>query len=48
MESSIPVGRMGTAEEFATLAAWLFSEHSAYITGQTISHDGGIIGGLFG
>lgn len=48
MEANIPVGRMGTAEEFATLAAWLFSEHSAYITGQTISHDGGIIGGLFG
>lgn len=48
MEANIPVGRMGTAEEFATLAAWLFSEHSAYITGQTISHDGGIISGLFG
>lgn len=48
MESNIPIGRMGTAEEFATLATWLFSEHSAYITGQTISHDGGIIGGLFG
>jgi 3-oxoacyl-[acyl-carrier protein] reductase len=48
MEASIPVGRMGKAEELASLAAWLFSEHSSYITGQTISHDGGVISGLFG
>lgn len=46
--SNIPVGRMGTAEEFASLAAWLLSPHSGYITGQTISHDGGIVAGLFG
>ncbi|WP_340105754.1 SDR family oxidoreductase [Rhodohalobacter sp. 8-1] len=48
MEKSIPVKRMGTAEEFASLAAWLLSEHSGYVTGQTISHDGGAISGLFG
>lgn len=48
MEENIPVGRMGTAEEFASLAAWLLSPHSGYVTGQTISHDGGIISGLFG
>ena len=48
MESNIPVGRMGKAEEIASLAAWLFSSHSSYITGQTISHDGGNIKGLFG
>ena len=48
LESNIPVGRMGTAEEFASLAAWLLSPHSGYITGQTISHDGGIVAGLFG
>jgi len=48
MEESIPVRRMGTAEEFASLAAWLLSEHSGYVTGQTISHDGGAISGLFG
>lgn len=48
MEKSIPVGRMGTGEEFASLAAWLFSPHSGYVTGQTISHDGGNIKGLFG
>ncbi|MEQ8525057.1 SDR family oxidoreductase [Gracilimonas sp.] len=48
MEKSIPVGRMGTGEEFATLATWLLSPHSGYVTGQTISHDGGNIKGLFG
>lgn len=48
MESDIPVGRMGTGEEFASLAAWLLSPHSGYVTGQTISHDGGNIQGLFG
>jgi 3-oxoacyl-[acyl-carrier protein] reductase len=48
MEKSIPVKRMGTAEEFASLAAWLLSEHSGYVTGQTISHDGGAISGIFG
>lgn len=48
LESGIPVKRMGTAEELATLAAWLFSVHSGYVTGQTISHDGGSIAGIFG
>ncbi|MDR9416819.1 MAG: SDR family oxidoreductase [Gracilimonas sp.] len=48
MEENIPVGRMGKAEEFASLASWLLSPHSSYVTGQTISHDGGIIKGLFG
>jgi len=45
---STPVGRMGTAGEFASLAAWLLSPHSGFVTGQTISHDGGSIAGLFG
>lgn len=48
MEENIPVGRMGKAEEFASLAAWLLSPHAGYVTGQTISHDGGNIQGLFG
>lgn len=48
MEKNIPVGRMGKAEELASLAAWLLSPHSGYVTGQTISHDGGKIAGLFG
>lgn len=48
MEESIPVGRMGKAEELASLVAWLLSPHAGYVTGQTISHDGGSIKGLFG
>lgn len=48
MEKNIPVGRMGRAEEIGSLAAWLLSPHSGYVTGQTISHDGGAIAGLFG
>ncbi|NGP78014.1 SDR family oxidoreductase [Balneolaceae bacterium YR4-1] len=48
MEESIPVGRFGKGEEIASLAAWLLSPRAAYVTGQTISHDGGSIKGLFG
>lgn len=48
MEAKIPVGRMGKAEELASLATWLLSPQSGYVTGQTISHDGGSISGLFG
>lgn len=48
LEDNIPVGRLGKAEELASLAAWLLSQHSGYVTGQTISHDGGAILGVFG
>jgi 3-oxoacyl-[acyl-carrier protein] reductase len=48
LEQSIPVRRMGTGSEFASLATWLLSPLSGYVTGQTISHDGGNIKGLFG
>lgn len=48
MEASVPVGRFGEGEELASLAAWILSPHAGYVTGQTISHDGGNIKGLFG
>lgn len=48
IENNIPVGRLGKAEEFASLAVWLLSSESAYVTGQTLSHDGGAISGIFG
>lgn len=44
----IPVGRLGNATEFASLASWLLSPGSGYISGQTISVDGGMIKGTFG
>lgn len=42
------VGFLGTAEDFASLAVWLLSPHSKYLTGQTISVDGGVIKGTMG
>ncbi|MEX1212831.1 MAG: SDR family oxidoreductase [Balneolaceae bacterium] len=48
MEASIPVRRMGEAHELASLACWLLSSESSYVTGQTWSHDGGAISSLFG
>ena len=38
----IPVGRVGTAEDVAALAAFLASDAAAYITGQVIAVDGGL------
>jgi len=45
-ESSIPMGRLGTPEEFASLVAFLASEHSGYITGAAIQIDGGWYKGI--
>ena len=36
-----PLGRFGTAEEFANLAAFLVSDGSAYINGEVVVMDGG-------
>lgn len=40
----IPAGRMGSAEEVASLVAYLFSDAAAYITRQVISVNGGMVG----
>jgi len=37
----IPLGRFGTVEEFANLAAFLVSDGSGYINGDVITMDGG-------
>jgi 3-oxoacyl-[acyl-carrier protein] reductase len=37
----IPVGRLGTVEEYAAAATFLCSEPAAYITGTTLLVDGG-------
>lgn len=37
-----PAGRFGTPEEIASLAAFLASDDSVFMTGQTVNIDGGI------
>lgn len=39
----IPVGRLGEADDFASLALWLLSKHSGFVTGQTMMVDGGAV-----
>ena len=36
-----PLGRFGTVEEFANLAAFLLSDASSYINGEVVTMDGG-------
>lgn len=40
---SIPMNRMGSTEDIAQAAVFLASEHSDYITGQTLTVDGGMV-----
>lgn len=42
IKESIPMKRMGSAKEVASLINYLFSEDASYITGQVISVNGGM------
>lgn len=44
----IPIGRIASPDEFAPIVTFLCSEPARYVTGQTISVDGGLVRGLFG
>lgn len=45
---NVPVKRTGNVDDFGSLALWLLSPWSSYITGQTISVDGGSVRGAMG
>jgi 3-oxoacyl-[acyl-carrier protein] reductase len=44
---NIPMGRLGTIEEYGAICAFLCSKQAAYITGQTIAVDGGMLRGVY-
>lgn len=43
MVATVPLGRVGTAREVASVIAFLLSDDASYITGQTINIDGGLV-----
>jgi NAD(P)-dependent dehydrogenase (short-subunit alcohol dehydrogenase family) len=42
LAKKIPLGRVGEAEEYADLVAFLCSERATFITGTAINLDGGM------
>ena len=45
--SGIPLGRLGTPEEFANMVVFMASERASNITGTTIQVDGGATAGFY-
>lgn len=43
----VPIGRFGRPEELADVIAFLCSERASYVTGTTITVDGGLARGIF-
>lgn len=39
----LPMGHMGQPDDLGSLAAWLLSPQAGYLSGQTISVDGGVV-----
>ena len=42
----IPLGRIGTPEEFANVVVFLASERASYVTGVALQVDGGVVRGI--
>lgn len=42
----VPVGRIGTPEEFANVIVFLASDRASYVTGVSVQVDGGLVRGL--
>ena len=45
--AAIPLGRFGTPREVGDVVCFLASDQAAYVTGTTITVDGGLLRGLF-
>jgi NAD(P)-dependent dehydrogenase (short-subunit alcohol dehydrogenase family) len=43
LKNNVPMGRLGRPEEIADAVLWLCSSASSYVTGQSISVDGGFV-----
>ncbi|MFN3937705.1 MAG: SDR family oxidoreductase [Gemmobacter sp.] len=43
MAASVPMRRLGSAEDFGPACAFLCSRHAGYITGQNLTVDGGLV-----
>jgi 3-oxoacyl-[acyl-carrier protein] reductase len=41
--AAIPLQRLGTPSDIASMVAFLASEHASYITGQVFVVDGGMV-----
>lgn len=46
MAASVPMRRLGEAADFGPFCAFLCSRHAAYVTGQNITIDGGLVRSL--
>lgn len=46
MANSVPAKRLGGADDFGPICAFLCSKHAGYITGQNIAVDGGLVRSL--
>lgn len=47
VEYSVPKGRMGYSEEVSSVVAWLCSDLSSFVTGETVLIDGGRLAGVW-